>query len=132
MLPDLNAAPAHVPATLADWMGHVTSEPTLDNFARQVGALDGINICHLEPGTTLAVHTRHSVYRLTVMDGHEEQVLILGGRLFNEPTPARLCGATAGGSALKTGWVGVGLHLELSVGGVPIRTSLVRSIELDV
>jgi hypothetical protein len=129
MLPDLNA----VPATLADWMGHVTitNEHTLDNFALQVGARDGIDIHHLEPGTTLVVHTRHSMYRLTVVDGREEQVLIHGGRLFNEPTAARLCGATAGGSALKTGWVGLGLQLELSVSGVPVRTSLVRSIELN-
>jgi hypothetical protein len=131
MLSDLNAAPAPVPATLADWMGHVTNEPTLDNFALQVGARDGIDIGHLEPGSTLVVHTRHSMYRLTVVDGQEEQVLVQGGRLFDEPTPARLCGATAGGTALKTGSVIVGLRMELSVCGMPVRTSAVQSIELD-
>ena len=131
MLHDLNPAPAHFPETLPDWIGHATSELTLDNFAMRVDAQDGIDIHHLEAGTTLVVGTRHSVYRLTVIDGQEEQVLVQGGRLFDEPTPARLCGATAGGSALKTGWVAVGLKMELFVGGMPVRTSAVRSIELD-
>jgi hypothetical protein len=50
--------------------------------------------------------------------------------LFPTPTEARLEGAIAGGSLVKTGWIGVGLLVELRVGLRRIITSPVRSVTL--
>jgi hypothetical protein len=58
-------------------------------------------------------------------------VLIEGGTLLHGVTPARLNGATAGGCAMKLGWIAVGLRMELSVGGVRVTTSPVQSMEIE-
>ena len=94
-------------------------------------SLDGVAIPSLEPGTTLLVCTRNSRYRLTVLDSATDDVLVEGGRLFLDARPARLDGATAGGTALRTRWVGVGLRMEMSSGGKRITTSPVQSIEIE-
>jgi hypothetical protein len=85
----------------------------------------------LDCGTRLLVRTRYSQYRLTVLNGESGDVLIEGGTLLQGETPARLNGATAGGCAMKLGWIGVGLRMELSVGGVRVTTSPVQSIEIE-
>jgi hypothetical protein len=131
MLSEINRPNDAPPEALAEWVGHATSERTLDDFASQVDAREGVDIDRLDPGTALLVRTRHSLYRLVVVDGLENQVLIQGGRLFNEPTQGRLNGATASGCALKTGWISLGLRMELSVGRERIRTSPVCSIEFE-
>jgi hypothetical protein len=131
MLSEINQTPADMPAPVAKLIDGATSERTLDDFAVQVDAQEGVQIEGLDPGTALLVRTRHSLYRLVIVDGPEDQVLIEGGRLFNEPTPARLNGATAGGCALKMGWIAAGLRMELSVGSKRIRTSPVSSIEIE-
>jgi hypothetical protein len=58
-------------------------------------------------------------------------VLIEGGNLLHGVTPARLNGSTAGGTALKLGWIGVGFRMELFVGGVRFSTSPVCSVEIE-
>ena len=98
----------------------------LEAKPRQAVAMDA-----LESETRLLVRTRNSQYRLTVLDGESGEVLIEGGNLLHGVTPATLNGATAGGCAMKLGWIGVGLRMELSVGGVRVTTSPVRSIEIE-
>ena len=100
----------------------------LDAFALDPGCADGVAVESLEPGTILEVTTRNTRYRLTVLDA-EGHALITGGSLFPQPTEVHIEGATAGGAALKLGWIGVGLRLELSLGGRMITTSPVRSVE---
>jgi hypothetical protein len=85
----------------------------------------------LEPGTVVAVTTRHTRYCLFVLDPTRHLVVVTGGSLFPEGTPVRVEGATAGGSALKVGWIGVGLRLEMSQGQQRITTSRVVSIVID-
>jgi hypothetical protein len=89
---------------------------------------DGVSVEALEPGTTLEVTTKNTRYRLTIIDA-DGSALITGGSLFPNPTEVRVEGATAGGAALKIGWIGVGLRLELSIGGRVIVTSPVQSVE---
>jgi hypothetical protein len=89
---------------------------------------EGVSIESLEAGTSLTVRTRHSEYRLTVVDGARREVLVQGGLLFPASTPVRLEGSTAGGSGLKIGWIGIGLGMEISVGRRMISTSPVQSI----
>ena len=81
----------------------------------------------LEPGTVLAVTTRNTRYRLTVLD-HERHALITGGLLFPDPTEVRIEGALDRGVIPQFGWIVVGLQLELSMGGRLITTSTVQSV----
>ena len=96
------------------------------NFAR-----DGIAIQSLPAGTALTVVTRHSEYRLRVIESEELRMSIRGGRVFPEWTLTHLLGSTAGGSALKIGWLGVGLQMEIKAGRTVFLTSPVESIAID-
>ena len=104
---------------------------TLDGFALEPGCVEGVALQSLEAGTVLNVITRHSGYRVVVLDPVRRRVLVTGGRLFPERTEVRFEGATAGGSVLKIGWIGTGLRLEMSMGLRRITTSRVRSVTVE-
>lgn len=104
---------------------------TLASVSVEAGGDEGIAIQSLEPGTTLIVQTRNSEYRVVVLDGTDLDVIVTGGQLFQDATQVRLEGATAGGSLLKIGRIGVGLRVEMSVAGRRIVTSPVRSITIE-
>jgi hypothetical protein len=106
--------------------------PQRQSLAGFVGAADGdqgISIDEIETGATVVVRTSHSVYRLVVLSGTERTVLVSGGA-FPEETPVVLQGATTGGNLVRTGWVGVGLRLELTDGKRRVITSRVVSIDV--
>jgi hypothetical protein len=110
----------------------VTAVPTartIDRLALQFGNRDGVMLRDLQPGTEVSVITRHTTYRLVVLDGAEQRVTVCGGR-FPEDTEVRVDGATTGGSMLKAGWIGIGLCLELSQDHRRILTSHVRSLSV--
>ncbi len=111
--------------------GLVPGRHTLDGFVLQPGCVEGVALQSLEAGTALEVHTRHSLYRVVVLDPAQQIVLVTGGSLFPEATEVCLEGATAGGSALKIGWIGVGLKLEISMGLRRITPSRVRSVTIE-
>lgn len=92
------------------------------------GSEEGVALESLAPGTVLDVTTRNTRYRLTVV-GPEGQALVTGGPRFPDPTEVRIEGSTAGGRALRLGWIGVGLRLEMRMGARTITTSTVQSIE---
>ncbi len=73
----------------------------------------------------------NSVYRITILTSHAREVLVQGGKFFPERTRACLNGSNFGGSCLKMGWVGLGLHLEFHAGGQWIITSHVRAIAVE-
>ncbi|MBI2828229.1 MAG: hypothetical protein HYX77_03010 [Acidobacteria bacterium] len=104
---------------------------TLDGFALEPGCVEGMALQSLEAGTVLNVVTRHSGYRVVVLDPVRQRVLVTGGRLFPESIEVRFEGATAGGSMLKIGWIGTGLRLEMSKGLERITTSRVRSVTIE-
>ena len=104
---------------------------TLDGFALEHGCAEGIAIQSLDAGTVLSLVTRHSRYRMVILDGARQLVLVQGGRLFPEATEVRLEGATAGGTFLKIGWIGIGLRLELSIGSRRITSSRVASVTIE-
>ena len=103
----------------------------LDEFVREPGCSDGIDFQCLPPGTELHVDTRYSTYRLVVVDSDNGRATVTGGRLFPEPTQVRIEGATAGGTAIKSGWIGIGLRLEMSSDTSRVTTSVVQSISID-
>ena len=80
---------------------------------------------------TLVVRTDNSVYRITILRPHAREVLVQGDKFFPARTRACLHGSTFGGSCLKTGWVGLGLHMEFHAGDQWIITSHVRAIAIE-
>ncbi len=96
-----------------------------------VSQADGIGLIDVDAFTTLVVRTDNSVYRITILKPHAREVLVQGGKFFPVRTRACLSGSTFGGSCLKMGWVGLGLHLEFHVGGQWIITSHVRAIAVE-
>jgi hypothetical protein len=103
----------------------------LDAFVHEPGCSEGIDFQSLPTGTVVNVDTRHSTYRLVVVDPDDKRATVTGGRLFPEPTELRIEGATAGGTAIKSGWIGVGLRLEMSGLSNRITTSVVESVSID-
>ena len=102
----------------------------MSGFALDDGCTEGLSLASLQPGTTVIVRTRNSRYRLIVLEGGH-RILIQGGVMFPEPTPVRFQGANAGGSMLKTGWIGIGLRLEFQAGFERIVTSRVLSVSIE-
>ena len=72
----------------------------------------------------------NSVYRITILTPHRYEVLV-PGRGVPERTRACLSGSTFGGSCLKIGWVGLGLHPEFHAGGQWIITAHERAIAVE-
>ena len=105
---------------------------TLDDFAEQAGCHNGVRFTSLDAGTVLHVQTRRSRYRLVVTEA-PNTVLITGGAFCPEPVEARLvvATATATGGVVKTGWIGVGLRLEMRLGSDRLTTSPVENITID-
>jgi hypothetical protein len=103
---------------------------TLDGFAHESSRSEGVDIRTLDAGATLVVTTRRSSYRIVVLDGIRQVVLIEGG-VFPEATAVQLAGATAGGSALKIGWILVGLRAEFRLGSRRITCGAVESFSVE-
>jgi hypothetical protein len=103
---------------------------TLDGFAVRLSEGRGLRITGLEPGAVLVVKTRHSSYRIVILDGARRVVAVDGG-IFPKTTVVTLAGATFGGSALKVGWIVEGLRLEFGDGTRQITSSTVESVEIE-
>ena len=92
---------------------------------------DGIALIELDAFATLVVRTDNSIYLITILTPHRREVVVQGGRFFPAHTRACLNGSSGGGSCLKLGWIGVGLHLEFHAGDQWIITSHVRTIAVE-
>ncbi len=104
-------------ASLSAWQNHPWS--------------DGVSVDQLSPLDRLIVRTRHSTYEIVATDRGAGDVLVRGGSFFPEFTPARLAGASLGGSFLKLRSVHVGFAIEFAVAMRTIVTSPVRSIAVN-
>lgn len=111
----------------------VPRRTTLDGFANEVAATDGINVREAEPLVPILVATQNSLYRIIPLRWGQADVLVQGGQFFPEPTEAHLVGATFGGSFLKMHWIGVGMHLEIDpgTGCGPIVTTRVAHVRIE-
>jgi hypothetical protein len=90
----------------------------------------GVMVTSLEPGSRIVVATRHSCYRFVVIDGAQKRASVTGGKMFPESTEVRVEGST-NGSTIKSGWIGVGLRIELSIGLRRITTTPVESVSVE-
>ncbi len=127
---DLNAADRENLQNGANNRAFVPRLGTIAGFASEAARQPGVALRSLVPRTMLVVKTRNSTYRLTVTDEGPYSVLIRGGALFRDATPAQVQGATLGGPFVKVGWIGVGLRMELRVGRRRFLTSRVDAIRL--
>jgi hypothetical protein len=105
-----------------------TASPVAQTFVR--GPVVGVDVRSLPAGTEMVVDTANSRYHV-VMRGSRSNAGVQGGPYFVAETEARIEGSALTGSLLKTGWIGVGLFMELSAGGRRIVTSRVRSIIVE-
>ena len=103
---------------------------TIDGFAHEIAASDGIDIREVEPFTTLMVQTVNSLYRIILLEAGRSQIMVQGGRLFPDLVEAHLVGS-AFGSFRKKHWIGGGLRMEIHSAGERIVTSPVRSLRIE-
>jgi len=95
------------------------------------GAVTGIDVRSLPPGTQLVVGTHNSRYHLVMLGGNGSNARIQGGPYFSEETEARIEGSALAGSLLKSGWIGIGMFMEIMAGGRRIVTSRVQGIVVE-
>lgn len=109
--------------------GRIGRQATLKSVADELSATEGVSLLDLDPLTTLLVRTRHSVYRMTVLQG--AAIIVQGGWAFPDATAGHLNGSGFGGSLLKVGWVGVGLKMEICCDRRCFVTSPVEAITIE-
>lgn len=101
----------------------------VDGVMELAGHVEGVQLSELPPLTTLLVWTWNSLYRVVVMDG--SSVSVQGGTFFPAPTSAQFDGASMGRGSVMTGWICVGLLMELHVDGTRVKTSPVVAIATE-
>ena len=103
---------------------------TLSGFTEATSEVKGVHVGHLAPVTRLAVTTRNTEYKITVIEPRDWKVLVQGGRFFPTERIAYLCGSGFGGALLKVAWIGIGLCCELSTEGQRVVTSPVQDFRV--
>lgn len=91
---------------------------------------DGIQLERLEHMQRIVVRTYQHAYEIFVRGGATGDVLVRGGRFFQEFTEAKLVGSSLGGGFLKQFGIYVGLRLEFNVDGETVLTSPIFSISI--
>ena len=104
---------------------------TIDGFARETAASDGIDIREVEPFTTVLVRTMNSLYRIIPLKAGGSRIFVRGGRFFPDFVEAHLVGASFGGGFMKRYSIVGGLHMEIHSAGQRIVTSPVRSFRIE-
>jgi len=89
---------------------------------------NGVQVDRMEDMETLVIQTRNSRYEIVVIDGQSGEILVRGGQFFAELTPARLAGATLGGSFCKICGIYAGFRMEINANGKRTVTTPVESI----
>jgi hypothetical protein len=92
---------------------------------------DGIQLERLEHMQRIIVRTYQHAYEIFVCRGGTGEVLVRGGRFFQEFTEARLVGSSLGGGFLKQFGIYVGLRLEFNIDGETILTAPIFSISIS-
>jgi len=83
----------------------------------------GVHLGDVRPGTVLEVETQNRAY--TIEYQGSGKALISGHPIFcPKPTPVTIHGSTWGGSMIKMGFIGRGMHLEF---GQPDLQSITTS-----
>jgi hypothetical protein len=100
------------------------------DLSAPAGKVAGIDVRGLPPGTELEVDTLNSRYRFVILDESAANALVQGGPYFHEEAKVRINGSVLGGTLLKSGWIGLGMCVEILAGSQRVSTSRVRSITI--
>jgi hypothetical protein len=92
----------------------------------------GIFLNDVPKRALVEVQTNNSIYTIAIIDVKKAEVIVKGNnKHLATPKTCFLLGSTYGGSMLKLGWIGVDMHLQVSVIGGPIlTTSPIRFIKI--
>jgi hypothetical protein len=92
----------------------------------------GVHLQEIPPGTVLEIETQNRAYTLEYQGS--SQALISGHPVFcPEPVLVTIHGSTWGGSMIKTGFIGRGMHLEFTHPAYePITTSMILQVRAAV
>ena len=101
----------------------------LDNWSKDPWT-NGVQVDRMEDMEKLVIQTRNSLYEIIIIDGRSGEILVRGGRFFSELTPARLAGATLGGSFCKMRGIYTGFRMEINASGQRTVTTPVESIRI--
>lgn len=108
----------------------ITSANIKEVIAAQAEAGD-LDTKTLKPGTVVKVKTVNSEYELTFTDPIKGKIHIRGGKRWQDGADLELNGSTWGGSMIRLGWIGIGMHMELRKPDVDQwLTSAVQSIDV--
>ena len=99
----------------------------LDNWSEDPRK-NGVQVDRMEDMEKLVIQTRNSLYEIIIIDGRSGEILVRGGQFFPELTPARLTGATLGGSFCKMRGIYTGFRMEINESGQRTVTTPVESI----
>jgi hypothetical protein len=111
--------PASVPASalLSTWTAHDWR--------------DGLKLDELSALDRITIRTYYSNYEIVIVSTVTGEILVRGGQFFPEFAPARLAGASLGGSLLKMRSIYIGFRIELALEGRVIITSPVRTLAVE-
>jgi hypothetical protein len=106
---------------------HLSKE--INDNLRDMELNGGIWYSKLPIGSRVEVVTKNTRYQIEKRS--EDESFIQGHSQYCPiPTLARIHGSTFGGSMIRVGWLGVGMHLEFSLGKAPVPTSEIQSVQL--
>ncbi len=91
---------------------------------------EGVQLDRVEHMQRIVVRTYKQAYEIVVRNGATGDVLVRGGRFFQEFTEMKLTGSSLGGGFLKQLGIYAGLRLEFNVGGETLLTAPVFSISI--
>ena len=107
----------------------VPAGANLENWSKDPWT-NGVQVDRMEDMEKLVIQTRNSLYEIIIIDGRSGEILVRGGRFFPELTPARLAGATLGGSFCKMRGIYTGFRMEINASGQRTVTTPVESIRI--
>ncbi|MBI3403248.1 MAG: hypothetical protein HY048_17690 [Acidobacteria bacterium] len=92
---------------------------------------DGLKLDEVSALDRITARTCYSTYEIVIVSPVTGEILVRGGQFFPEFAPARLAGASLGGSLLKMRSLYVGFRMELALDGRVIITSPVRTLTVE-
>ena len=107
----------------------VPAGANLDNWSKDPWK-NGVQVDRMEDMEKLVIQTRNSLYEIIIIDGRSGEILVRGGQFFPELTPARLAGATLGGTFCKMRGIYTGFRMEINASGQRTVTTPVESIRI--
>jgi hypothetical protein len=92
---------------------------------------EGVQLETLQPMQRIVLRTHQHAYEIFVRSGPTGDVLVRGGRFFQEFTEAKITGSSLGGGFLKQYGMYVGLRVEFNVNGETLLTAPVFGISIS-